>query len=100
MTEPTVTESREIGASAARIFPILVDPTMQPAIDGTGMLRGAVDGGHLSKIGDVFYMTMVHWDVGNYVVQNHVVEFEQDRRIAWDPLADLLNSGGVGNWNA
>jgi hypothetical protein len=90
MPEPTITESRDINAPAARIFSILVDPAMHPSIDGTGMLRSAVDSELLSKVGDVFYMTMVHWDVGNYVVQNHVVEFEQDRRIAWDPLVDSI----------
>jgi hypothetical protein len=25
--------------------------------------------------------------MGDYVMENHVVEFEQDRRIAWEPVA-------------
>jgi uncharacterized protein YndB with AHSA1/START domain len=87
MTDPSITESRDINASATRIFSILSDPALQPEVDGTGMLRSAVDNQVITRVGDVFFIEMTHWDRGNYVMENHVVEFEQDRRIAWEPVA-------------
>lgn len=87
MTEASITESRDIRASAAHIFSIVSDPARHPAIDGTGMLRSADDNQVMTKVGDVFYMSMTHWDMGDYVMENHVVEFEQDHRIAWEPVA-------------
>lgn len=86
MIQPSVSESRDIDAPAARIFSILSDPAMHPAVDGTGMLRSAADNGHLTTVGDVFNIEMVHWHLGNYVMANHVVEFEQDRLIGWEPV--------------
>ena len=62
---------------------------MHPDIDGTGMLRSAADNQVISKVGDVFFMSMTHWHIGNYVMENHVVDFEQDRRIAWEPVAQI-----------
>jgi hypothetical protein len=89
MTEPSIIESRDINASAARIFAIVSDPAQHPAIDGTGMLRSADDNQVMSQVGDVFYMSMTHWDLGDYVMENHVVEFEQDRRVGWEPVAQV-----------
>jgi hypothetical protein len=89
MTEASVSESRDINASAARIFSIVSDPSRHPAIDGTGMLRSADENQVISKVGDVFYMYMTHWDLGDYIMENHVVEFEQDHRIGWDPVAQV-----------
>jgi hypothetical protein len=85
MQQTSVTESRDINAPAPRIFSILSKPAMHPQVDGTGMLRSGVDNKVISKVGDKFYTTMVHWDMGNYVMENHVFEFGQDRRITWEP---------------
>ncbi len=89
MIEASITESRDIEAPAARIFSIVSDPARHPAIDGTGMLRSADDNQVMSKVGDVFYMSMTHWDLGDYVMENHVVEFVQDRRVGWEPVAQV-----------
>jgi len=86
MTQPSVSESRDIDAPAARIFSILSNPAMHPDVDGTGMLRSAVDNSPVTKVGDVFNIEMVHWHLGNYVMANHVVSYEQDRLIAWEPV--------------
>src|ERR1700677_5036616 len=86
MIQPSVSESRDINASAARIFSILCNPALQPDVDGTGMLRGALGEEVITKVGDVFYISMTHWARGNYVMANHVVAFEQDRRMAWEPV--------------
>ena len=84
MIQPSVSESRDIDAPAARssLCPILT----HPAVDGT-RLRSAADNGHLTTVGDVFNIEMVHWHLGNYVMANHVVEFEQDRLIGWEPAS-------------
>jgi uncharacterized protein YndB with AHSA1/START domain len=86
MIQPSVSETRDIDAPAARIFSILSDPAMHPEVDGTGMLRSAVDNHRVAKVGDVFNIEMVHWHLGNYVMANHVRAFEQDRLIAWEPI--------------
>src|SRR5271170_1787471 len=86
MTEPSISVSRDINASAARIFEILSNPSMQPEVDGTGMLRSAPENQAITKVGDVFYISMTHWHLGNYVMANHVLEFEQDRHIGWEPV--------------
>lgn len=95
MTELRITESRDINAPAARIFSFLADPATHPQVDGTGMLRSAVENRPISKVGDVFFMSMTHWDRGNYTMENHVVEFEQDRRIAWEPVAQTSERGDL-----
>jgi hypothetical protein len=86
MITPSVSETRDIDAPAARIFSILSNPAMHPAVDGTGMLRSAADNSPVTSVGDVFNIEMVHWHLGNYVMANHVVEFEQDRLIGWEPI--------------
>jgi hypothetical protein len=86
MTQSSVSESRDIDASATRIFSILSDPAMHPDVDGTGMLRSAVDNTPITKVGDVFNMKMVHWARGNYEMANHVLKYEQDRLISWEPV--------------
>jgi hypothetical protein len=86
MNKPSVSESREINASASRIFSIVADPAMHPEVDGAGMLRPAAENSPITSVGDVFYINMVHWHLGNYVMANHVTEFERDRLIAWEPV--------------
>lgn len=86
MLPPSVTESRDIDAPADRIFSVVSDPAMHPAVDGSGMLRSAADNKPVAQVGDVFYINMVHWHLGGYVMANHVVAFEQDRLIAWEPV--------------
>ena len=50
------------------------------------MLRGAVDATPISGVGDVFVMNMFFDKLGGeYVMRNHVAEFEPARRIAWTP---------------
>jgi hypothetical protein len=41
----------------------------------------------ISGAGDVFVMKMYFSELGNYEMNNHVVEYEQDRRIGWEPEA-------------
>jgi uncharacterized protein YndB with AHSA1/START domain len=79
--------SRRIEAPAADIFRVLADPRRHLEIDGSGMLRGAVSDAAVTGVGDVFTMRMYYSAHGDYEMDNHVVEFEQDRRIGWEPEA-------------
>ena len=80
-TSRVVRASREIAASTARIFELIADPSQQPRWDGNDNLSEAPSGQRVHAAGDVFAMTLVRGGVR----ENHVVEFEEGRRIAWRP---------------
>ena len=75
------TAGREIAAAAARIFELIADPAQQPRWDGNDNLSRAEPGQRVRAVGDVFVMT----NTSGRVRENHVVEFEEGRRIAWRP---------------
>jgi hypothetical protein len=79
--------SRRICAPAHDIFQILANPARHQEMDGSGMLRGAVSTTLISGVGDVFVMKMYFSRLGDYEMNNHVVEYERDRRIGWQPEA-------------
>jgi uncharacterized protein YndB with AHSA1/START domain len=83
--ENAVSVSRRISAPAPRIFSLLADPASHPRIDGSGMLRGAIDPRPLRAIGDEFVMAMHNDEMGDYEMTNVVVEFDSDRAIVWEP---------------
>lgn len=76
-----VSASRTISAEPADIFELIADPAQQPQWDGNDNLTEAPEGQRVHALGDVFTMTTTK---GN-VRENHVVEFEEGRRIAWRP---------------
>jgi uncharacterized protein YndB with AHSA1/START domain len=84
--------SRRIEAPAVRIFEILANPQRHTDLDGSShytgegkMLQGAVSTDIITGVGDIFLMKMHFEGVGDYVMQNHVVEYEPNRRIGWEP---------------
>jgi hypothetical protein len=77
--------SREIAVPAETLFGILARPASHPLIDGSGMLREGSDG-VISSVGDVFTMRMHNDEMGDYEMSNHVVEYELNRRIGWEPV--------------
>jgi hypothetical protein len=87
-----ITVSRRIGAPASVIFPILANPGRHRELDGSGMLRGVVSGTTISAVGDVFVMQMYFDELGDYQMINHVVEYQPDRRIGWEPEAGAATS--------
>ena len=96
MTEESsvVEVPRRIEAPTAHIFKILSNPQRHADIDGSGMLRGADDNRTIDRVGDTFVMKM-HRLGRDYLMVNHVVEFEPDRRIVWAPApGDLETAGG------
>jgi Polyketide cyclase / dehydrase and lipid transport len=93
-----VAVSRRIGAPASDIFAILTDPVRHLDLDGSEMLRGAVTTARITAVGDVFVMRMYFAALGEYEMNNHVVEYEPDRRIGWEPEAGRGHSGEGGRW--
>lgn len=80
-----VSVSRPIAAPAAEIFQVLANPANHPALDGSGMLRGAQGQPVPGGVGDTFTMAMHLSDLGDYLMLNRIVTFERDRQIAWEP---------------
>ncbi|MCV7232896.1 SRPBCC family protein [Mycobacterium branderi] len=76
-----VSASRDIAAPAVRIFELIADPSQQPRWDGNDNLAEAVTAQRVRRVGDVFEMKLT---LGT-IRENHVVEFEEGRRIAWRP---------------
>jgi uncharacterized protein YndB with AHSA1/START domain len=76
-----VSATCEISAGAEQIFELIADPAQQPRWDGNHNLAEADAGQRVHGVGDVFTMTLT----GGQVRENHVVEFEDGRRIAWRP---------------
>lgn len=76
-----VSATREIAAGAGRIFELIADPAQQPRWDGNDNLAEAAGGQRVSALGDLFIMKLT----GGAIRENHVVEFEEGRLIAWRP---------------
>ena len=81
MDSDTITVDRTIKAPAADIFALLSDAAKHQEFDGSGTVRGTRQASRPLTLGTTFGMSM-HMGVG-YKTSNTVVEFEQDRRIAW-----------------
>jgi uncharacterized protein YndB with AHSA1/START domain len=90
-----VSASREIAASTDRIFELIADPAQQPLWDGNDNLAEAEPGQRVRDLGEVFTMTLT----GGSIRENHVVEFEEGRRIAWLPSeSGRRPPGHLGRW--
>lgn len=76
-----VSAEREIAAPANRVFELIADPARQPEWDGNDNLSRADADQRVRAVGDVFVMTTTR----QLARENHVVEFEEGRRIAWKP---------------
>ncbi|MEU4808849.1 SRPBCC family protein [Nocardia fluminea] len=73
--------SRDVAATPAVIFDLIADPAQQPRWDGNDNLARAVEGQRVRAVGDVFTTTLTNGADRD----NHIVEFEEGRRIAWNP---------------
>jgi len=76
-----VSASREIAAGPGYIFELIADPAQQPRWDGNDNLAEAPAGQRVHRVGDVFTMMLTM----GATRENHVVEFEEGRRMAWLP---------------
>jgi uncharacterized protein YndB with AHSA1/START domain len=76
-----VTASRAVAAPTETIFELIADPAQQPRWDGNDNLAEAAAGQRVTGVGDVFTVNLT---IGEHR-DNHVVEFEEGRLIAWRP---------------
>jgi uncharacterized protein YndB with AHSA1/START domain len=75
------TVERFIPAPASKIFDLLADPDRHKDIDGSGTVQQATTGSTRLALGSTFGMSM-RMGIG-YSMESTVIEFEEDRRIAW-----------------
>ena len=94
MGETVVSVERVINAPAADIFAIVADASRHPEIDGSGSVKQVKPGApERLALGSTFGMSM---KLGvPYSMSNKVIEFEPDKRIAWQttfagPLGRLI----------
>lgn len=73
-----------INAPAETIFGLLVDPRRHQELDGTQSIAGIISGPERLSLGAKFGMKM-HLGI-HYRIMNTVVEYEENRLIAWRHL--------------
>ena len=77
-----VSASRVIPAERSIIFNVLANPHLHSEIDGSGTVKGKVDGPEALKLGNTFKIKMRTWNIP-YQITNTVVEYEEGFLIAW-----------------
>jgi uncharacterized protein YndB with AHSA1/START domain len=82
MGDTVVSVERVIKAPAVDIFAIVANPSRHPEIDGSGSVKQLKQGApEQLSLGSTFGMSM---KLGvPYSMSNRVIEFEPDKRIAW-----------------
>lgn len=89
-----VSVERVVHAPAAEIFAVLSDPSRHCEFDGSGTVQHARASTGPVGLGDTFGMAM---KMGlPYSMQNEIVEFETDRRIAWRTSAPSVLGKVIG----
>jgi len=89
--DDVVTVERVIPAPAPEIFALLADPARHRDIDGSGTVRDAKAGSQKLQLGSEFGMSM---KLGiPYSMVSKVIEFEPDRRIAWQTRSPMAFMG-------
>jgi uncharacterized protein YndB with AHSA1/START domain len=97
-TKDVESVERVIAAPAAAIFDLLADPSRHREIDGSGTVRDAAEGSTRLTLGSKFGMSM-KMGIG-YSMVSEVIEFDENRRIAWQskspvPLMGLFVGGRI-----
>lgn len=82
MAQHRVSRSVVIDAPTERIFDILADPRRHSEFDGSGTVGEAVRGPERLTLGSRFGMGMRMGGL-DYRTGNQVVEFSENRRLAW-----------------
>ena len=73
-----------INAPISKIFDVIANPQMHPIIDGSNSVRSVIKGPARLALGSKFGMNM---EIGvKYRITNTVVEFEENKLIAWRHL--------------
>jgi hypothetical protein len=102
MNTEFVSASTTIDATPAAVFAVLADPSTHGDVDGTGWVRGSLDGDRITAAGQVFRMAMYHPNHpdGDYKMANLVVVYDEPRAIAWKPGTESSETSELsfGGW--
>jgi hypothetical protein len=102
METERVTASTTIEAAPEAVFAVLADPSAHADIDGTGWVRGSLEGDRITAAGQVFRMAMYHPNHPDkdYKIANLVEVFDEPRAIAWKPGTESPETGELsfGGW--
>jgi uncharacterized protein YndB with AHSA1/START domain len=94
-----ISVERTIPAPPEQIFDLLADPSRHRDIDGSGTVRDAKAGSQRLALGSTFGMSM---KMGiPYSMVSEVIEFDENRRIAWQtkpPVSWGAKLGGGRIW--
>ena len=91
-----VTVERVIPAPPEKIFDLLADPSRHREIDGSGTVRDPTEKSERLALGSTFDMKM---KLGvPYTMTNTVVEFEDNKKIAWQPRPKRMKRFGGRIW--
>src|SRR6266566_1273641 len=84
MEPERVTAFTTIEAAPEAVFAVLADPSAHADIDGTGWVRGSMDGDRITAAGQVFRIAMYHENHPDkdYKVADLVAVFDEPRAIA------------------
>jgi uncharacterized protein YndB with AHSA1/START domain len=95
-TKDTASVERVIPAPPEAIFALIADPARHKDIDGSGTVRNAKDTPQTLELGSKFGMSM---KVGvPYSMVSTVIEYEPNRRIAWQtfpPVGARFGGGRI-----
>lgn len=79
---PQVVSRRiDVAAAPSTVFSLLADPRQHPLIDGSGTVQAVTKGPERLRLGSRFGMRM-RFGLP-YIIGNQVVEYDDDRLIAW-----------------
>ncbi|WP_370942794.1 SRPBCC family protein [Amycolatopsis sp. cg5] len=82
MGKRQVSVTKTVATTPEQIFALLADPAKHPELDGSGTVQAARSGNPPRlELGAKFGMDMKMG--ASYKIQNTVVEFEENRLIAW-----------------
>ena len=102
METERITASTTIEAAPEAVFAVLADPSAHADIDGTGWVRGSLEGDRISATGQVFRMAMYHPNHPDkdYKIANLVEVFDEPCAIAWKPGTESPETGELsfGGW--
>jgi uncharacterized protein YndB with AHSA1/START domain len=94
--DDTVTVERVIPAPPEKIFELLVNPDQHQVFDGSGTVREAKGSSERLKLGSTFGMKM---KMGfPYSMESEVIEFEDNRCVAWQtrpPIGKSIAGGRI-----
>lgn len=86
--EKELVVSRTINAPSNEIFDVLTLPARHKDFDGLGYIVSDDRTNRIQKVGDVFAMNMHNDRRGDYVMDNHVIAFVENKVVGWAPALE------------